>query len=371
MTSEATRQQGRAVIVFILTLAVASLWMASRRHTFRPVQKPLPITSAAPTVAPPLSNSRSHDHCLVAVGYRVIHVKDRVVAVWYPTNASPSRVSYSPKFSGTLAKDAPPSKACGEKVPLIVFSHGYLGCGIQSVFFTETLARSGYVVAAPDHADAAMCKIHPSAQTEERTAQLPQLNILLPQTWSEASRLDRRQDIENVIDEMLESKEFAPVIDAQKIGLAGHSLGGYTVVAMAGGWPTWTDDRVRAVLGLSPYVMPFQLKNTLSNVRVPLMYQGGTLDFGITPFLMGPKGAYAAANAPAYFVEVRNGTHLAWVNCGDEQDTESCMASVKNAQLIAQYGVAFFDRHLKGLQEPILDQQNPGLAEYSFRSPHP
>ena len=38
--------------------------------------------------------------------------------------------------------------------PLILFSHGLDGCGAQSKFLTEALAAHGYIVAAPDHADA-------------------------------------------------------------------------------------------------------------------------------------------------------------------------------------------------------------------------
>ncbi|HXY25047.1 MAG TPA: hypothetical protein VEI73_10380 [Candidatus Acidoferrum sp.] len=154
---------------------------------------------------------------------------------------------------------------------------------------------------------------------------------------------------------------------SQKIGLAGHSLGGYTVVGIAGGWQSWIDPRIRAVLALSPYVMPFQVKSTLGNVHVPLMYQGGTLDVGITPFLEGPKGAYAAANSPVYFVKLKAAAHLAWANCGNERTTQSCLANVANARLIADYGIAFFDRYLKGLHEPFLEQINSSLAEYKFK----
>lgn len=43
--------------------------------------------------------------------------------------------------------------------PLVIFSHGYGGCGLKSVFFTEEMARHGYVVAAPDHNDALSCTV--------------------------------------------------------------------------------------------------------------------------------------------------------------------------------------------------------------------
>ena len=35
--------------------------------------------------------------------------------------------------------------------PLIVFSHGNGGLGVQSFFLTEYLASHGYVVVCPDH----------------------------------------------------------------------------------------------------------------------------------------------------------------------------------------------------------------------------
>jgi predicted dienelactone hydrolase len=301
-----------------------------------------------------------------AVGYRVMHIGGRVVAVWYPTGAGAKLHAYGPTFSGVVAPNAPPSTVCGRAVPLVVFSHGDLGCGLQSVVFTEQLARSGYVVAAPDHADASLC--HTVAPPRGSHPTMPaQPSIFKPQDWDETTRTDRRQDVEAVIDTLLGDREFGPVIDAQKIGAAGHSLGGYTVVGLAGGWQTWLDKRVRAVLAMSPYVMPFQVKQTIGNVQVPLMYQGGTADVGVTPFLKGPKGAYAQAHPPVYFLVLRGAAHFAWVNCGKEHTTESCFAKVPNQRLMTEYGIAFFDLYLKGIAEPMLRQKNPALASYEFR----
>jgi predicted dienelactone hydrolase len=313
------------------------------------------LTAAAPLKA---------QGCMApAVGYRVLRIHGRVTAVWYPTTARPTEYAYVPNFSGRVALNAPPSLLCGQLVPLVVFSHGDLGCGIQSIFFTEELARHGYVVAAPDHADAAICHTLPGSPSSP----VPQPDIFKPQDWNEDSRRDRRDDLEAVIDDLLANDEFAHVIDPMSIGAAGHSLGGYTVVGLAGGWASWLDTRVRAVLGLSPYVMPFQVKETLGQIRAPVMYQGGTLDVGITPFLVGPNGAYARANAPAYFLELKNAAHFAWVNCGNEHTTQSCLASIPNARLIDEYSIAFFDHHLKGLADPILHEKNSALANYKFK----
>jgi predicted dienelactone hydrolase len=311
--------------------------------------------------------SMAAGECQTAVGYRVMQIQGRPVAVWYPTAAKATPFEYDDSFLGKVANNAVPSAACGGTVPLVVFSHGYTGCALQSIFLVEELARHGYVVAAPDHADAALCHTGSAKRQGQARARPRQPDIFKPDAWNETTRKDRREDIEVVIDALLQDEEFKKVINAEQIGLAGHSLGGYTVVAMAGAWPSWRDERVRAVLALSPYVMPFQEKKTLGDVHVPLMYQGGTLDLGITPFLSGPHGAYAAANAPAYFLDLKHAGHFAWVNCGHERTTEACLAQVSNARLIDEYSVAFFDKYLKGENEPLLREKNSALAEFLFR----
>jgi hypothetical protein len=83
--------------------------------------------------------------------------------------------------------------------------------------------------------------------------------------------------------------------------------------------------------------------------------------------LKGPKGACAGANVFAYSVELRRARHFAWLNCGHEQTTKSCLARIPNAMLIADYAAAFFNRHLKGLAEPLFVKNNPALADYAFR----
>jgi predicted dienelactone hydrolase len=353
-------RRGFTIVLFALLVLLVLGRLAHRRAAIRSRLQ----AQTEEQLSPPQPGNEAARPCTTAVGYRVLHIGDRVAAVWYPTAAQPSLFAYGPQFSGMVASNAPVSRACGAAVPLVVFSHGDLGCGLQSVAFTEELARSGYVVVAPDHADASLC--HTAPAPPGAAAVRGQPRIADPGAWDDASRIDRRQDVEAAIDNLLQDPEFSQVIDAGKIGLAGHSLGGYTVMGIAGAWPSWLDPRVRAVLAMSPYVMPFQGKHTLGNVHVPLMYQGGTLDVGITPFLMGAKGAYAAANPPAYFVELRGAGHFAWVNCGKAQTTEACLASESNTRLVNAYGIAFFNRYLKGLEEPVLDRPNPMLAHYEY-----
>ena len=370
-----SRENGNArpiVLLLLVALFLVVLDFAHHRRVLRATTRAItseprenspdpnsPLPTDDGSSAPPAACETT------AVGYRVLTVHGRPVALWYPTTAQPAPYSYSSRFSSTLASNASPALVCGKKVPLVVFSHGDLGCGLQSVAITEELARHGYVVAAPDHADASLCHTVEPERGPHRPP--PQTSVFKPDIWDDTTFIDRRNDLEAVIAGLLSNHEFQQVIDAQAIGAAGHSLGGYTVVGLAGGWSSWLDPRIRAVVALSPHVMPFQVKKTLGNVHVPLMYQGGTLDLGITPFLEGPNGAFAAANPPVYFAVLPHAAHLAWVNCGDDPSTPTCLTNNINMRLSADYAIAFFNRYLKNIPEAMLEKSNRNLAEYKFR----
>jgi predicted dienelactone hydrolase len=292
----------------------------------------------------------------------------RKMAVWYPSDDAQVAFSYSRAISTTLAFNGRTTTRCG-RFPLIIFSHGLGGCGTQSIFFTETLARQGYIVAAPDHDDAYVCRVDGSAGEANAgggTAHEP--SVYNPQLWIATTYFERRADVELVIGEMT-AGDWSQVTDPGEIGMAGHSLGGYTALAMAGGWASWYDARIKVALLFSPYAFPFAIQQTLSNVRVPLMYQGAELDLGITPYLVGPTGAYSLSNAPKYFVKLHGGSHITWTNatCSGESTVAGCLAAAANAELIDAYGIAFLNLYLKHQRSALLTSNGAGLSAYAYQ----
>jgi predicted dienelactone hydrolase len=240
-----------------------------------------------------------------------------------------------------------------------------LGCGIQSIPITETLARYGYIVAAPDHADAALCHVDGTNAASGNPGSRP--SLLSPQNWNDMSYGGRRADDETVIDEMLGDRAFGEHIDSQKIAALGHSLGGYDTLGLAGAWKTWRDPRIKALVLYSPYLVPYETQKTLSQVHVPVMYQGGTLDWGITPFLEGKTGAYALSNPPKCFVVLKNATHFEWTNliCAGQTSVSKCLQAKTNAQLMDFYTIEFLNQYVKGIYSPLLYTPRPGLGSYS------
>jgi predicted dienelactone hydrolase len=264
-----------------------------------------------------------------------VNIAGRDVAVWKP--ASP----------------APPTG-----YPVVVFSHGYGGCNTQSEFLMEALAQAGYLVLAPNHKDAKCAAVREGGK-QWKTAILsgprPEQPFRREDLWNSSTYKDRAADIRAVLDGALSGRALPSVrTDPQKVGVAGHSLGGYTALELAGAWPSWKDVRIRAVLALSPFAAPYVKRGDLGHMNVPVMYQGGTRDQQISPVVRQAGGVYDRSSSPKYYVEFEGAGHFAWTNFNP-----------RFQQVISQYGVAFFNRYLKGMSNPdplaplLLDKSKP------------
>lgn len=243
------------------------------------------------------------------------------------------------------------------KYPVILFSHGYGGCSVQSTFLTEALADHGYIVIAPDHADS-LChhgnKGFRGALRRKITGEAKSVDhpFRKPTEWDDNSEINRRDDMRAALDFVLSDPATAPYADATTIGLSGHSLGGYTIMGLAGGWASWKMPNVKAVLALSPFADPYIVHQTVGQIDVPIMYQGGTKDRGVTPSLKREGGgAYDQARAPKYFVDFDGAGHFDFSNRGGAY-----------FDAINAYALAFFDRYLKNQLAPLLEEQKGGLV---------
>jgi hypothetical protein len=91
-------------------------------------------------------------------------------------------------------------------------------------------------------------------------------------------------------------------------------------------------------------------------VSVPIMFQGGTADEGVTPFVTRRGGAYDSAPAPKYLVVFSGATHAAW---GDRRNES-------HADIMA-YSLAFLDRYVRDRPAmAVLTSARPGVASLRF-----
>ncbi len=235
--------------------------------------------------------------------------------------------------------------------PVVIFSHGFGGCPTQSTFLTKALADNGYWVFAPRHADA-KCGGRGIAGSR------PEEPFRSPEKWSDTTYRDRRDDIRAVEQALRGDARYRGRADFTRLAYVGHSLGGYTVLGLAGAWPSWVSQPPKAVVALSPYVGPFIRSNTLGKLRAPVMFQGGTLDFGITPTLVGAGGAFELSAAPKYLAVLPRGGHLAWTDL---------RADLHKTIMI--YTLAFLDHYVRGsAATPQLLKGGADLSAYRYES---
>jgi len=250
--------------------------------------------------------------------------------VWYPAAASAVEHPVEiPGLSqifilGNAAQDAE-LVASPAKFPMIVISHGTGGSALTIAWLGTELAAHGYIAVAVNHPG--------NNGTEAYTAQGFS-------TWWERAR-----DLSVVIDAMLADSMFGGRIDFKRIGAAGFSLGGYTMIEIAGGitdpqafiefcsspradricksppeFPTlledfeklskndvefqaalrhsgdsYRDPRVRAVFAMAPALGPAFHTGSLAKISIPVRIVAGESDANV-PIASSAK--YFAANIP-------------------------------------------------------------------------
>ena len=185
----------------------------------------------------------------------VLELTDTARIETFKTDGSPRKLSvlvYYP-HDGEIV-----NKTC----PLIVFSHGGISMKTSNLSLYQELASHGYVVVSIDHTYHALnteidgVKIHiDSGYMRELKEENSHLDIeksyVLFQKWMKL----RTDDIHFVIDtfkvkSMNDSNSFYSLIDADIIGVAGHSLGGSASLGVAR-----QRNDIKAVIALeSPYM---------------------------------------------------------------------------------------------------------------------
>jgi predicted dienelactone hydrolase len=182
------------------------------------------------------------------VGFQELTIPDGTetpltIGVWYPTDAAGSPQPLG-TFTQTVAAGAP---VAGDRLPLVVMSHGTSGWYGEHYDTALALAHAGFVVAAVSH-----------------TGDTYQDHSQVLQVWK------RPEQIHRLIDYMLTDWRQHGKIDANRVGVFGFSAGGFTALAAAGGTADLT------------LVQPHCLK-------VPSAFECG---------LISKSGASAAASAP-------------------------------------------------------------------------
>jgi predicted dienelactone hydrolase len=283
------------------------------------------------------------------------------VVVWYPTAAAArEKQVVIPGLDifelGRAVQDAPLA-ATPARMPLVVISHGTGGSALSMAWLGETLAAHGYIAAAVNH---------------------PGNNAGEPYTAAGFSIWwERARDLSETISGMLADGKFGNRIDQRRIGAAGFSLGGYTMIEIAGGitdldrfvrfcdstndpgnctsppeFPTLVEDfrklirerpqllqqsghsyrdpRVRAVFAIAPPLGPAFPASSLKRISIPVQIVAGESDQNVP---IARNARYFAESIPGAKLRIFPGNvaHYAFL--------DSCTATGrKNVPLLCSDG---------------------------------
>ena len=239
------------------------------------------------------------------------------VAEWSPCTKSPQQVELGP-FTLPAVRNCPVS---GDRLPLIVISHGFGGTYLSHHDTAEALADAGFIVVAVNHPD-------DNALNPKRTEGL-------------SAFVDRPQDVKRMVDFMLSASPDENNIDPARIGFYGFSRGGYTGLVLAGAEPDfrelrqycqdptgatckrldpklvptgpWVHDpRIKAYVIADPLSSVFETKGSLNAVSAPLQLWGSEHGGdGVAPEMVDA----VARNLPVKpdFHNVANSGHFAFL----------------------------------------------------------
>ena len=309
------------------------------------------------------------------VGRRTISLNDTAhgrkldVDVWYPAakdaTGTPSRYSFLPTvyFDSKVALTEPPV-ATGEKFPMVIYSHGSGGLRYVASYFTETLASHGFVVVSADHTG--------------NTATDGVLGSTVPR---DQNAINRVGDVQFLITAMLAKNTtagdaFNGTIDPERVGISGHSFGGFTAIAAQTGYSnplgSFTGDkRIKAVAGMAPYTEIID-DATLAKLSVPTLIITGTKDI-TTPIPTNVERPWKlGAGRPFYRVDLKDAGHQvftdvcfyqsdmpklpnvpkALMDVVNEQAVEGCapgLIDITRGQMLANtYVISFLEKELAG-----------------------
>lgn len=225
-----------------------------------PAPEPLPFEPAGPNAAPDPSTFGPYP-----VGVRTVTLVDDtrtstdggprtlVTEIWYPavetargkpgtsydirellTDEQREMLSDMPEvlLETRAVRDAEPRRDRGA-FPLVLFSHGHSGMRWQSTFYTVALASHGYVVIAPDHEDGTL--------SDTLRDKLDSVVVLFDKRPADGTFLL------DVFTDLPDEDPLAEIIDVERIGVSGHSFGGFTSLRMAA-----MDERVKAIVPQTP-----------------------------------------------------------------------------------------------------------------------
>jgi predicted dienelactone hydrolase len=207
------------------------------------------------------------------------------------------------------------------KFPVIIFSHGLGGSRQAYGYLGAHWASFGYVCVHLQHigSDNAIWQGLPAAQV------MPALHKAMTAV---ENVVNRPEDVSFAIDQLEKLDKDDPLfkarLDLDHIGMAGHSFGAYTTLAVAGevfvtpGGREWSrpEPRIKAAIAMSAPAPqdPQNWDKSFAKIAIPILHMTGTLDD--SPLAQTKRTDrrvpfdHVPATAPQYLIVLQGGDHM-------------------------------------------------------------
>ncbi|RST19574.1 alpha/beta hydrolase [Streptomyces sp. WAC05374] len=270
-------------------------------------------------------------------------------------------------LSATRTHSAVHARPRPGKHPLVLLSPGFGAPRFTLTTLAEDLASRGYVVAAVDHAYESSGTVFPGGRV------LTCVACRKAETEEDIRRatVNRGQDLSFVLDRLTGPRpawRYAGLVDRQRMGAAGHSLGGAAAASVMA-----NDDRVRAGVNMDGAFgdpvpeqglggRPFLMLGTGDAVHQPggedATWDAAWRNLDGWKRWLAVTGAhhFTFSDVPVLFDQLR-------VPYPDAQPT---IPATRAISVVRTYTGAFFDLHLRGRPQPLLDGPTVENPEVRF-----
>ncbi len=270
--------------------------------------------------------------------------------------------------------EAAPLAQSQANYPVIIYSHGWGSFRKINLDQIETLASHGYIVITVDHTYASLATVFPDGRT------IPLNPATLPADapdeiyWPAAKTLVDiyAADVTFVLDQLtpLNSGEvesmFTHRLNLEQIGLFGHSTGGGAIVEVCS-----LDSRCKAGLGQDAWVRPVTDDIIEQGLSQPFLFMRSE------PWLSGENEErlmrlYTTLPTAGYLLGILGAKHRDYTLLALMSPLASTLGikgpinGYRMVHIVDSYVLAFFDKHLKVKESPLLNGPSPEYPEVLF-----
>lgn len=282
------------------------------------------------------------------------------------------------------------SSSASTNKPVIVFSHGRGSVKTDLRYLAEHLASHGYIVAALEHPG--------SNKTSFKAVNQNKKQLVTPQEF-----LDRPRDVSFILDELekLNQTGNSPLqgkLATNNVMIIGHSFGGGTALALAGGelqienlkqrcqqnlstanlgervqcagqvLPEKTyqlrDARIKQAIALNPTTSLMFGETGLTKVQIPTLILSSSAD-KITPALTEQVMGFAKIPSPKWLVGVVGASHLSVIDPSVILDQkEQSNTAILNQEVTGEKAEDV-RKFLKGVTLAMAAQLTPEASQYA------